>query len=278
MNPSTPPASTPASPLAVADGWNAVAEGYAADLAPRFANYASDALALADPPKDAHVLDVACGPGTLALLAAERVEQVVALDFAEEMLGMLRRRAAEHGMSNIEIVHGDGQSLPFEDGSFDAAFSMFGLMFFPDRAAGFRELFRVLKPGGQAVVSSWPPSDEVPMMVEMFDAVRLFVEGMPKGGNMPLTSHDEFRAEMTAAGFTDVAIHVVSYAETVPSMEAFWEMNVRSSAPIAMLRRRLGEQEWTRVAQNVVEHLRSTRGDAPIDAVWKANLGIGTKP
>ena len=95
------------------------------------------------------VLDVACGPGTLAFLAARRGAEVMAVDFCAGMIGELAARLAETPAA-IEARVADGMDLPLESGAFDAAFSMFGLMFFPDRARGFAELHRVLRPGGVA--------------------------------------------------------------------------------------------------------------------------------
>src|SRR5699024_11098930 len=98
------------------------------------------------------VLDVACGPGTLTLLAAAAGATVTALDFSSPMIAQLRTRAAALDLASaVEVHEGGGQRLPFASAVFDAAFSMFGLMFFPDRHAGLRELARVLKPGCPAL-------------------------------------------------------------------------------------------------------------------------------
>ena len=71
-------------PLSTPCVWDTVAEGYASDFVPLFSLYAADALALAELPPNAHVLDVAAGPGTLALLAARTARHVAAVDFAEQ--------------------------------------------------------------------------------------------------------------------------------------------------------------------------------------------------
>ena len=99
------------------------------------------------------MLDVAAGPGTLAFIASAAGAHVTAIDFSPDMIDRLRARSVREGVQ-IEARVGDGQALPFDDATFEHAFSMFGLMFFPDRAKGFRELCRVLVPGGRAVVSS----------------------------------------------------------------------------------------------------------------------------
>src|SRR6185436_8525892 len=147
----------PASPLASSGPWDLVSSAYAEELVPQLSPYAEDALRLAGVADGARVLDVACGPGTLAMLAARRGARVDALDFAAGMIDQLRSAIARDSIEGVTARIGDGQALPFDGGTYDAAFSMFGLMFFPDRARGFAELRRCLKDGGVAVVSSWLP-------------------------------------------------------------------------------------------------------------------------
>src|SRR4029077_9096481 len=104
--------------------------------------------------------DVAAGPGTLSLIAAAAGARVSAIDFSERMVDEFRTRAAAAGLAGaLDIRVGDGQALPFESAAYDCACSIFGLMFFPDRHAGLREMRRVLRPGGRAIVSSWVPFD-----------------------------------------------------------------------------------------------------------------------
>jgi demethylmenaquinone methyltransferase / 2-methoxy-6-polyprenyl-1,4-benzoquinol methylase len=91
-----------------------------------------------------HVLDACCGTGDLALAAERAGGRVVGLDFSEQMLERARRKS-----STIDWVQGDLLALPFPDGSFDAATVGFGVRNVDDLAAAFRELRRVLRPGGR---------------------------------------------------------------------------------------------------------------------------------
>jgi ubiquinone/menaquinone biosynthesis C-methylase UbiE len=95
------------------------------------------------------VIDVGCGTGVLARLAARRVGRsgsVVGLDVNEGILAVARRKAAA-----IEWHHGPAEALPFDDGVESAVVSQFGLMFFQDRRAALQEMARVLRPGGHLV-------------------------------------------------------------------------------------------------------------------------------
>ena len=109
--------------------WDLVAEGYSETTMKWFRGYIDGALELAALQSCDDIIDVACGPGTLALAAADKVASVKALDFSENMISMLRKGMADSGVTNIEPCKGDGQDLPYGDESFDAAFSIFGLMY-----------------------------------------------------------------------------------------------------------------------------------------------------
>src|SRR3954469_11684124 len=126
--------------LGTAEPWELVAPAYDAELVPYFTLYARDALARIAPPRGARIADVAAGPGTLSLLAAAGGARVSAIDISPRMVEALRARAAAAGLAAaVDARVGDGQRLPFDSGAYDAAFSMFGLMFFRDRAAGLGE-------------------------------------------------------------------------------------------------------------------------------------------
>lgn len=265
------------SPMAMPATWDLVADDYTNDLVPVFEGYARDALMLAlVAPGDA-VLDVACGPGTLSLLAAERGVRVNAIDFSPRMLASLEARAKARGLT-VDARLGDGMSLPFADGSFDAAFSMFGLMFFPDRPRGLRELHRTLKPTGRAVVSSWKPMGEVPLLAAMFAAFQEQLPHLPFAPRaMPLSEPDAFGSELVAAGFAEVMIHEATYGYVAPSPRAFLEFNDRSSAPFVLLRRSMPADEWRAVFEGVVARLEATFGPGPLQVDMPALIGVGRR-
>ena len=110
------------------------------------------ACEVAAPPAAGSAIDVCCGTGKLAVMLAERVGpfgRVEAVDLSPEMID----RAADryHGLVQVRFRVGNALDLPFEDATFDAATISFGLRNLPDFAAGFRELARVVKPGGRVV-------------------------------------------------------------------------------------------------------------------------------
>jgi demethylmenaquinone methyltransferase/2-methoxy-6-polyprenyl-1,4-benzoquinol methylase len=106
-------------------------------------------------------LDVACGSGKLTALLARIAGangRVVGLDFSSGMLDVAR---GEH--PGIEFTEGDALNLPFEDGTFDATTIAFGLRNLADPVRGLREMLRVVKPEGRAVVLEFvrPPSGPI---------------------------------------------------------------------------------------------------------------------
>ncbi len=265
------------SPLATPGPWELVVDGYTDINVPHFERYAADALRLAGLRSGEHVLDVAAGPGTLALLAA-RTARVAALDFAPAMVERLRTRAAAAGVE-VGARVGDGMALPYADGTFDVAFSMFGLMFFPDRARGFGELLRVLRPGGRAVVSAWAPMEREPLLAEFFAALRAELPGLPVGeGRAPLSAPEDFTAEMGAAGFSDVRVEEVVYAVEADSMAALFDGMCRSAAPMVLLRRRMDAAAWEALSAGLLGRMRARFGDGPQRMRMAALLGCGVRP
>ena len=273
-NATTPSASSP-SPLATAEPWNLVADAYTAESLPYFLAYSRDALVSVPLAPGARVADVACGPGTLSLLAAAAGAKVSAIDFSEPMVAKLRTRAEAAGLSgSVEVTVGDGQRLPFPTGAYDAAFSMFGLMFFPDRAAGLRELARVLRPGCPALVSSWVPFSGP--FGEVMAAARELLPGLPLGGGSPpLGTPDEIRSEMTGAGFRDVTVETSVHELTAPDFDAFWALILRTNAPLVLLRHRIGPARWSEVAPVIEARVRKSVGAGPVVVGRGAYFGIG---
>ena len=264
------------SPLATPMPWNLVASDYEREVVPMFETFANAALELAAP-TSGRIVDVACGPGTLSALAAKRGLAVDALDFSPAMIERLEARK----LAGVTARLGDGQALPYADATFAAGFSMFGLMFFPDRAKGFAELHRVLAPGARAVVSSWYPPDAVPALAAMFDAIRPgFAElmaGKPPQPQPPppLVTEDQCRAEMSAA-FSRVEVHTVTGLQRAPSVDALWDSIVRTMAPVVLLRKGLGESRWAPHDAAARAAIRAVTGDGPIEVKMPAFLTVGT--
>ncbi len=182
---------------------------YAADLARRLASLNSG-----------RVLETAAGTGivTEALVAAlPPAVEIVATDLNQAMVDFA---AAKPGMTRARPRQADALALPFDDGTFDVVVCQFGVMFFPDRVAGYREAKRVLGSGGRFLFNAWDSLAHNPLPALLTETVATrFPEDPPRFfERTPHGYHevDRIRADLAAAGFNNVTIETV----TLPSRAA----------------------------------------------------------
>lgn len=109
-------------------------------------------LALSGIPKDfsGRMLEVPVGTGVLTMPVYEALPgaDITCLDYSPDMMERAKRQAEKRGLKNVRFIQGDVGKLPFPDGSFELVLSLNGFHAFPDKGAAYREVFRVLKPGG----------------------------------------------------------------------------------------------------------------------------------
>lgn len=212
--------------------WNKASES-CSKSAEMTIKYGIDALEILGISAGDKMLDVASGPGDLAMYAASKKCAIVdAIDFASANIATLQR----HLLSNPVAVTGhvmDGQQLEFDDNHFDVAFSCFGVFLFPDYIKGLSEMFRVTKPGGKAGVVAWADMQRAAMQVWM----RLFEEEFPEALPVPLppgiakmSTLEGTDEVLVAAGFQDVQVSEVTHTWHVPDPEDIANMFLRNPA------------------------------------------------
>jgi ubiquinone/menaquinone biosynthesis C-methylase UbiE len=255
--------------------WNVVAPTYAEDMQ-QWTAFVEEALRTVPAGAADRVLDVATGPGTLALAVASRAAKVDAVDFSPGMITELRKRATERGLANLAAAVMDAQALAFEDDTFDVAYCMFAYFFFPDRAKAFTEMRRVLRPGGRAVIATWAPIERRPIMKVAFDAMAEALPHLPRPGKGDLQDPDECVREMSAAGFRDVTAHTFTASVHFDSPDAYLDLILRSAAPLAVMKTKLDAETWRTSMARLLDAIRRRipAGGADLAAEAIFTMGI----
>ena len=145
-----------------------------------FHPYADDLAARLPVARGTRVLEVACGTGIVTGRLVRRLAgqgTLVATDLNDAMIAHARTRVPADPA--LEWRQADGTSLPFPDRAFDAVVCEFGLMFFPDKAAGVREAFRVLEPGGTYLFNVWDKIEHNAVARISHDTIRAFFPDDP---------------------------------------------------------------------------------------------------
>lgn len=247
----------------------AVYDEWFAPLTGRFADDVVEALALGP---TVRFLDVAAGTGVLALAAARAGAEVLATDFALGMVEHLQRRfAAEALPGRVEMM--DGQSLALPPESFDAAASLFGLIFFPDLAAGAAELHRVLRDGGTVAIGAWAAGGFALQDLALEALERVPDPSRPTPAAFRLSDPERLRALLEDAGFRDVEVRNLEHGWRIDDAEALFRSIPDWSAPLRPVFRRLDEAAMAAAAARFAELVRARSGVLPMRAL----LATGTR-
>jgi len=181
------------------------------------------------------VLDLACGTGVVARLAAQQVGptgQVTGLDLNTRMLAHTRELSQPSGVL-IEWTEGNALSMDFPDASFDVILCQQGLQFFPEKLTALREMHRVLVPGGRMLLSVWktvsPYSIAVGTALERYVGVEAAVRYRTA---REVLHAKELRSFLAKAGFWEVHIYPCAMTVRLPPVEAF-VLNHLASTPVA---------------------------------------------
>jgi ubiquinone/menaquinone biosynthesis C-methylase UbiE len=188
-----------------------------------FEPYARDIAARAAALEPRRILETAAGTGivTEALVGALPNAEIVATDLNQAMLDVAGKRVRS---ANVRFQQADAQALPFPDAGFDLVLSQFGVMFFPDRVAAYRQVRRVLNPGGRFLFSVWDRIENNPVTATVGAAI---ADRFPDHAEsfyrrVPFGYHDKARieADLREAGFTDIAVETVSLVSRVVAHDA----------------------------------------------------------
>jgi ubiquinone/menaquinone biosynthesis C-methylase UbiE len=243
---------------------------YAADMAHRVAACAP-----------ARVLETAAGSGIVTRQLRDVLPigiQLTATDLNAPMLDVARTKFQPG--EQVEFKPADAMALPFEDGSFDAVVCQFGVMFFPDKAKSYREVYRVLAPGGRYLLSVWDSHRSNPWARIAHEVCgRFFPADPPQFYNVPFSYYqaDAIKGSLAEAGFTDIEAAVAPLEKDIVDIAAFARGTVYGNPLIDQIRVR-GGVEPERIVNAILQEFRSQFGAEPGRMPLQAIMFSARKP
>jgi len=145
------------------------------------------------------LLDVACGPGVVTAAVAPRAKSVMAFDVTQEMLEKARVRCAKAGLANVSFRQGNAEALPFGDGEFDGVVTRLAVHHFAEPQRAFAEMFRVLRPGGAAVIVDIVSSEDA-----REEVLQNAIERLRDPSHVRMLPASELDRRIATAGFQEL--------------------------------------------------------------------------
>jgi len=245
----------------------------------RFAERALDSLVVV---RGARVLDVACGTGIFARMAAHVVGPagaVVGIDPSRAAVETARRTDIT---SIVEWRNWEGSHLPFDDESFDVVACQHALHRFGDPGPVLGEMRRVLAPGGRLGIMTWGPIEENPAFAAELDAI--VKSGLDQSGVVEVLLDafayhriDDLRALVRAAGFTDVSCRTVRMLAALPRV-AQWVRVYPTLPPLSQAWRHCTQEARVQFLSRVTELLRPFEHDGVLRVQASSRLVVARAP
>jgi ubiquinone/menaquinone biosynthesis C-methylase UbiE len=253
-------------------------EHYQRDFVPVIGGpFAEDLVREAALRPDERVLDVACGTGVVARIAAERVGRsgtLAALDLNPGMLSVARSIPASG--ADIRWYETSAESIPLADEGFDVVFCQLGLQFMADKLAAIREMHRVVVPGGRVFASTPPPNE----FFDVLDDALAQHIGRDAAGfvRMVFSLHDPATIEQLfrEAGFDDVTVRTDSKPLRLPPARDFLWQYVHST-PLAAMLATLDAARVAALARDVVRRWQQWSSDGGMTVDQEINVARARK-
>lgn len=230
------------------------------------------------------MLDVACGTGIVARVAADRLAgkgSVTGVDMNPAMIEVGARVAAEEGLE-IDWQVGKVESLPFADCSFDLVTIQQGLQFFPDQPAALRECLRVLVPGGTLAVGIWSSLEKQGIQQPYAEAIERVTGSASMHASYGTVTEESLHALISGAGFADISIEEVTIDLAYDDADTFVVRMVEgTSAGVPTMHGRSNEERAAladAVAREMSAALQSSTVDDQLITQSTAYLATGVRP
>lgn len=244
-----------------------VPEHYERDLGPViFDDYAADLARRVAAHNPERVLEIAAGTGIVTRHLRDFLPtsaSLTATDINPPMLDLAQTKF--RSSEQVAFQPADACALPFPDGAFDAVVCQFGVMFFPDKAQSYREVYRVLAPGGRYLFNVWDSHRHNPFGRITHELVqRLFPSDPPQFYHVPFGYHeiDLIKKAVFEAGLTDIITAVVRQETEVANLAAFARGLVCGN-PLAEQIKARGSVDSDRVVDALTDALRREVGADP---------------
>jgi ubiquinone/menaquinone biosynthesis C-methylase UbiE len=231
-----------------------------------FADFAADIARRVAASSPARVLETAAGTGIVTRQLRELLPagvHVTSTDLNPAMLEVARTKF-RHGQQ-VDFQPADASDLPFPDGGFDAVVCQFGVMFFPDKDAAYREVRRVLGPRGRYVFSVWDSHRHNPYGRLTHEIVgSFFPVDPPQFLRLPFSYHriDPIKDSLIDAAFTNIQVVVRSLEKEIPDVAGFARGLVYGTPVIGQIRER-GDVDPERIADALTQALQREFGSGP---------------
>ena len=221
-----------------------------------FEPFAIEVARRIDPLRVGVALEIAAGTGRVTSHIRERLlpsAKLIASDINGNMLAVAKNKLG-HLEIDWQII--DAQQLPFSDNSIDLVVCCFGYMFVPDKAKAFAEAFRVLRPGGHFLFTTWDKLENNPAsFISTCMAKQYLDEPLPPSYDQPTSMSDEYmiRLLLKDAGFSKVSVEKLALRSSVPTAQeaargfmhgsaVYEEIKKRNPEKMAMIQTRLEEK------------------------------------
>lgn len=235
-------------------------------------------VGLAPPSREDRVLDVGCGTGVVALLAAEQVGRAGSISAVDVNPGMLEVARTLPRAERVEWRQGDAAALPYPDASFDLVYCQQMLQFVPDRRGALGEMHRVLAPGGRSAIAVWGGIDRSPGYGALETALGRY--GGPDAAaeiRAPFSLSDagELASLMEEAGFVGIELHSRQIEVRVPSAEEWPRRVLPALAAVGPATARMGPAEVGRVVAEVTVALTPYQGEDGLVLPMESHIAVG---
>ena len=225
-----------------------------------------------------HILDVACGTGTVSLACAERLDtgRVTGVDLSEGMLEKARTKAAARQLGNVVFQCADLESMDFGPDAFDGACCGFGVFFLPDMEAAFKAIARHVRPGGAIGISSFTGEVMEPLSNAFIERIQAYGVEIPPLSWKRLDEAGKHQALYASAGISQMETHSVQVGYDLMGFDEWWDILWFSG-----FRGMLNQLSASELAQFRQDHRAEVERFATDGRIWlnvEVLISVGHKP